>query len=145
MVFVSVTRLRIRSLRFLPGFGWHALRSRQQVRAAAGYRGGSLLADDARTFWTMTLWDDQASMRQFMTAGVHRAAMPHLLDWCDEASVVHWEQAEPAAPSWSEAGRRMRAEGRASKVRHPSPDHAGLAWTGPRSRTGSAMPPASHG
>ena len=72
----------------------------------------------------MTAWDNQESMRRFMTSGSHKDAMPQLLDWCDEAAVVHWEQPEAALPSWTEADQRMRLSGRASKVRKPSAQHA---------------------
>jgi len=53
--------------------------------------------------------------------------MPKLLDWCDEASVDHWTQDIPVAPDWLEADRRMRTEGRPSKVRNPSPSHRDLS------------------
>jgi hypothetical protein len=67
MPFVSITRLRIRSPRFLPLFGLHTFRSIRQVRKAPGCKGGSLLADRSWTFWTMTAWDSQDSMRRYMT------------------------------------------------------------------------------
>jgi hypothetical protein len=57
----------------------------------------------------MTAWDNQESMRHYMTAGSHKEAMPRLLDWCDEASVVHWDQTQAVLPSWTEADQRMRA------------------------------------
>jgi len=31
-------------------------------------------------FWTRTLWQDEPSMRGFMTRGAHRAVMPKILD-----------------------------------------------------------------
>ena len=132
MPFISITRLRVRSFRFLPFFALNALRARRQVKNATGFRGGSLLADRALTFWTMTAWDSQANMRLYMTTGSHKGAMPHLLDWCDEASVVHWEQADETLPFRTEADRRMRESGRASKVRHPSNQHASLSYRDPR-------------
>ena len=141
MPFVSVTRLRIRSVRFLPGFLRHAARTGRQVATASGFLGGSVLSDGIWTYWTMTAWDDQPSMRHYMTSGSHRAAMPRLLDWCDEASVVHWEQADAALPSWSEADRRMRGEGRPSKVRRPSKRHATLAYRPPRAGGGVPIRP----
>ena len=132
MIFVSLTRLRVRSFRFVPLFVLHTLRSLRQVRKAAGFQHGALLADRGWTFWTMTAWDTPESMRQFMTTGSHSRAMPHLLDWCDEASVAHWSQLETALPSWTEADKRMREAGRASKVRNPSADHATLSFGTPR-------------
>jgi hypothetical protein len=80
----------------------------------------------------MTAWDDQESMRNFMAAVPHRAAMPRLLDWCDEASLVHWVDPGDALPSWAEVDRLLRSNGRPSKVRHPSPRHASLAHPPPR-------------
>jgi hypothetical protein len=49
--------------------------------------------------------------------------MHKLLEWCDEASVVHWLQAELEVPSWNEIHQRMQVEGRQSKVNHPSEAH----------------------
>jgi hypothetical protein len=141
MPFVSVTRLRVRSIRFLPSFAFHTTRSLRQVRKASGFKGGGLLPDRSWTYWTLTVWDSQESMRRFMTEGSHRAAMPHLLDWCDEASVVHWEQAEDQVPGWEEADRRMRESGRASKVRFPSAGHATLNYQAPRVTGGAPIRP----
>lgn len=142
MPFVSVTRLRLRSIRFLPAFAPHAFRTLRQARRAPGFRDGALLADRSWTFWTLTLWDGRDSMRAYMTAGDHRTAMPRLAGWCDEASVAHWEQESDALPSWAEADRRMRAEGRPSKVRHPSPRHADLSFRAPRLAGVRAIKPA---
>ena len=90
MPFISLTRLRIRSIRFLPFFFIHTTRSMRQVRRAPGFLAGALLPDKHLTFWTMTAWDSEESMRQFMISGAHKAAMTHLIHWCDEASVTHW-------------------------------------------------------
>lgn len=130
MAFVSITRLRLRSARFLPAFLVHVLLTLRQTRAAEGFLGGSLLADRRRAYWTMTLWTDAAAMRANMAGGAHRRAMPRLFGWCDEASVVHWQTDTP--PDWPEADRRMRSEGRPSRVRHPTPDHAARTYAAPR-------------
>jgi hypothetical protein len=90
----------------------------------------------------MTTWDNQESIRRFITAGSHRAAMPHLLDWCDEASVVHWEQLKGVLPSWEEADKRMRENGRVSKVRFPSSAHATLSYRPPRVTTAGPIRPS---
>ncbi len=142
MPFVSITRLRLRSVRFLPFFVVHTLRSLRQVKRAPGFCSGSLLPDRGWTFWTLTLWDKQSSMRRYMTEGSHRQAMPYLMEWCDEASVVHWEQSESDLPAWDEADRRMRSEGRASKVHYPSDRHAALGYDPPRVRSAGSIRPA---
>ncbi len=141
--FVSITRLRVRSWRFLPAFFLHTGGVIAQARKAAGFGGGALLRDRQRTFWTMTLWHDEQGMRHFLTSGAHLKVMPRLLDWCDEASVVHWWQASADMPGWAEAERRMRAEGRISKVRNPSPDHAEMRFASPRTTLSVPIPQAT--
>ncbi len=136
---VSVTRLRLRSWRFLPGFGLRIWGTQRQVVAAAGFRGGALLPDRKLTFWTMTAWDDLSALRTYMAGGAHGAAMPRLQAWCDEASVVHWDAA--VLPDWVEAEARMRRDGRASRVRFPSPAHATLAFAAPRTSRSAPLAP----
>ena len=120
MVFVSITRLRVRALRFLPGFLWRTFLSFRQAKAAPGILSASLLKDANRTFWTRTVWTDRAAMQAFMMAGAHRRTVPHLLNWCDEASLVDWQQDPAEPPGWKEAHQRMQRDGRTSRVAHPS-------------------------
>ncbi len=123
----------------MPGFAVHTMRSIAQVRRAAGYRDGALLADRKWTFWTLTAWGSEAAMRAYMVSGSHRRAMPKLLEWCDEASVAHWVQKGDALPAWEEADRRMRQTGRPSKVRNPSAGQAGLRYAAPRMTLGGRI------
>ena len=121
MAFISVTRLRIRSVRFLPHFLWLTILSLRQARRSSGHIHSTGLRDANMTFWTLSAWDNEASMRAFMLAGAHRRAMPKLLHWCDEASIAHWNEESTELPGWREAHARMVADGRLSKVNHPSP------------------------
>jgi quinol monooxygenase YgiN len=124
-MFVSVTRLRLRSIRFLPAFFWHAEASTRQVRRSPGFAGGYLANQGGLTFWTVTLWADEAAMRAYRSTAAHRAAMPKLLRWCDEASVAHWRQeGGEEAPPPDTVRQRLGQEGRLSKVAHPSAAHA---------------------
>jgi hypothetical protein len=132
MAFISVTRLRLRSVRFLPVFILFSLRSARQAKRSAGNRGVALLNDAHFAFWTLTAWEDEAAMRAFMTSGIHRRAMPKLLNWCDEAAVGHWTQETGELPDWAEAHRRMVKDGRPSKVHHPSPDQQARRIREPR-------------
>ena len=144
MTFISITRLRLRAWRFLPLFALHAMRTNVQVARAQGFIGGAILPDRALTFWTMTAWNGAADMRAYIVSGAHLKAMPKLLHWCDEASIVHWEQDRPDLPDWEEADRLMRSDGRPSKVRHPTPDHAGLQYRTPRTTRAVSIAP-NHG
>lgn len=136
MPLVSITRLRVRSWRFLPMFFFYALRSSRQAKHAEGNLAVALLREARNTFWTRTLWESEQAMKQFMLAAAHRSAMPHLMTWCDEASVVHWTQETAELPSWDVAHERMQKEGRRSKVHHPSEDQNEFRIPKPRVTTG---------
>ncbi len=120
MPFVSITRLRVRSWLFMPQFTVYAVRSSRQAQRSPGFLGGALMREAGNAFWTATVWKDAKAMDAYRTQGAHQTAMPKLLDWCDEASLVHWTQDSAEVPTWPEAHRRMVAEGRTSKVNHPS-------------------------
>ncbi len=129
MASVSITRLRIRRLRFLPGFLFHTLRSTGQLKRSPGFLGGYTASGPRRTFWTVTVWTDEAAMRAFRRTGAHLKAMPKLLDWCDEASVATLADMDTAPLSPAEAAGRLESGGRISKVRNPSFDQtAGRLW-----------------
>jgi quinol monooxygenase YgiN len=123
MPLVSVTRLHLRSAWFLPAFFWHSNKAARQARLAPGNLLAAVRRDRHAGYWTLTVWADEAAMRAFMLAGAHRAAMPRLLDWCNEAAVVHWHQDSRETPTWDEAHRRLQSEGRTSKLKHPSEAH----------------------
>jgi hypothetical protein len=56
MLLVSVTRLRLRSARYLIPFMIYALMSSRQARRSRGNLGVRLLRDANHTFWTLTAW-----------------------------------------------------------------------------------------
>lgn len=142
MTFIGITRLRIRAVRFLPAFLIDTWQSARQVKPAEGYLGGRMLADRRHTYWTMTAWDDAASIRAYMTTGSHRRAMPKLMRWCDQASIAHWVQDDATLPDWNEADRRMRDDGRASKVHHPATGHDPMTFDAPRTSHGGDTTPS---
>ena len=109
-------------MRFLPMFLIGSFRSAQQAKSAEGNLTVALLRQPKNTYWTRTVWTSEAAMKAFMLAGAHRGVMRKLLNWCDEAAVVHWTQDSTAPPAWPEAREKMQAIGRTSKVNHPSED-----------------------
>ena len=127
MAFVSVTRLRVRSYFYLPQFIWWANKSARQAEVSPGFLGGILMRNARNVFWTLTVWNEEASMNAYRIAGAHRSVMPKLLSWCDEAAVAHWQQDSAELPSWQEAHRHLVQEGRLSKVNHPSPRQSSLS------------------
>ncbi len=123
MPVISITRVRVRSWRFLPAFFLSVMRVGRQAAAAQGNLAVRIFADKHNTFWTATSWNSEAEMRAFMLAQPHGPAMRKLLNWCDESSLVRWTQAEATLPEWAVAHRRLIAEGRPSKVNYPTAAH----------------------
>jgi hypothetical protein len=122
MVLVSVTRLRVRSFRFVLPFIWYAVRSTLQAKRSPGNIGVRLRKTKQLAFWTLTLWKSDSAMRAFRVASPHRDAMRKLPYWCDEASYAHWNQDDSVMPSWKEAVEKLSVSGELSKVLYPSPD-----------------------
>ncbi len=122
MPLIAVTRLRVRSVRFLLPFAWHTWRSFRQAKRAAGNIGVRVRKAEGLAFWTLTAWQDEGAMKAYRIALPHRDAMPKLLEWCDEAAVGHWHQDSAELPDWETAERRLAESGHLSKVHHPSAD-----------------------
>jgi hypothetical protein len=134
MAFISITRLRVRSWRYLPVFLWEAGRSARQARSAEGNLGVVTLRDAGSVFWTRTIWTSEEAMKSFMRVGAHGAAMRKLMEWCDEAAVCHWTQEDRdsgMAPIWQKAHKELLRIGRPSKVNRPSESHLAHRFPAP--------------
>ena len=136
---VSVTRFRLRSIRFVPFFILHTNRTIAQIRKSDGFIAGAVQRDADLAFWTVSVWRDERAMRAYGASGAHRKAMPHLADWADEASLVHWIQHSSDLPGWPEAVRRLREEGRPLPLRHPGPNHAECRFAEPQMTHGMQL------
>lgn len=123
MAFVSVTRLRLRSIRYLPWFFWHSNRSIQQARQSQGNLNTLVRKGKGLAFWTLTVWESADDMTAYRNSGAHRLVMPKLVDWCDEAASAHWQQSDSTCPSWDSAAQYLKDQGRLFKVKYPSRDH----------------------
>jgi hypothetical protein len=133
MSIVSITRFRLRGLRYLPFFMIHAQRSLMQIRRADGYLAGAVRRDRNLAYWTARVWRDESALLAYVTSSDHRTAMPKLADWGDEASTVRWDQDGFDLPDWSVAIESMQREGRALPLRHPAPTHATVSFAESRS------------
>ena len=70
------TKLPLTAHRHVPGFLRDTMRIRRQLAASPGLVGYSLLAElGAKTFWTASIWEDEASLRSFAAAEPHRSVM----------------------------------------------------------------------
>lgn len=123
MYTVSITRLRVRSLLFMPVFMFHAFRTMRQAQAAPGLVDVATRFERGNVVWTKTVWESEQAMKGYRNAGAHQIAMRLLSRLCSEASYARWQQESSTPPTWDEAHRRVLTEGKLSKVHHPSPQH----------------------
>ena len=79
----------------------------------------------------------QRTASRLRRPGPHRRIMARLPGWCDEAAVAHWLEHDLEPPSWPEAWRRLRQDGRPSRVKHPSA--AQRRFDVPEPRTGANL------
>ena len=119
-------------MRFMPAFLWSTFLSQRQVERAPGFFGGRLLADAGMTFWTLTVWENEQAMKRFRGSGVHARVMSRLPEWCNEAAYAHWVATADSIPTWDEAHERLVAEGRLSRVAHPTDNHSSRRFARPR-------------
>jgi hypothetical protein len=131
MNFISVTRLRIRKLRYVPAFLVYSLLSVIQARRTKDNLRTSITRESGLIFWTISVWRDESAMREFRNRGAHQRAMPKLRDWCDEATYVHWLQESTEPPDLATSFAHLVRDGIVSRVKHPSPDHEARAFSPP--------------
>lgn len=146
----SITRLRVRSVWFMPEFVLRTLATQRQTVRAAGFVGGRLLVNQGRTFWTLTVWETEHAMKTFRGSGAHTKVMPKLRHWCDEASYAHWTLNDGRLPGWPEAYEHLVAEGKSSPVTFPSENHKAQHFQGPNTQSRAQqelkpVPPAMNG
>src|SRR5215475_3500621 len=73
------SRLPLKRRRSIPGFLRGTLAIRRQLARADGMIGYALDAELARkTFWTFSVWEDQASLDAFASSNPHRAIIRRL-------------------------------------------------------------------
>ena len=124
MPIVSVTRLHLRSIRFLLPFLWYTLRVSRQAKKRPGNLGVQLRKTNGLAFWTLSRWESNEAMNKFMFASPHKEAVRRLPHWCDEASFADWEQNTTTEwPPWDYAAEKLKTTGRLAKVLHPSEQH----------------------
>ena len=134
MIFISATRLRLKSLIYLPKFIISNELSVKRLKKTPGFFYRRELIEKNLTFWTLTMWNTETDMKVFRNSMPHRKAMQKLPIWCDESAFVHWMQEDQQPPNWKIVYEKILSEGRISNVRNPSQYHLSknyptIKWT----------------
>jgi hypothetical protein len=104
------SRLPLRHYRSIPGFLRDTLRIRRQLAHTSGLVGYSLNARLARkTFWTLSVWADEPSLRGFASTDPHRAIVERLRPLMNETRFEFFTVTGDEVPlKWSVAMERLR-------------------------------------
>ena len=124
MAFMTVNRVRVRTILIIPMFAVAICMIYRQARRAPGCLDLKIYRTRGLAVWTVTAWVDEASMLDFRDTGPHGRARPKKPIWFDEAAIAHWHQETADLPNTTEAATRLRELGRLSNVRFPSSAHA---------------------
>lgn len=105
---LTVTRLRLRWTRplVLTRFLKLSLKNARAAQASPGFITGALWVDARLTFWTVTMWRDEASMRAYARSPVHVGAMKHLREHANaytEAAFASGVSPTPQMPTTLQA------------------------------------------
>jgi hypothetical protein len=124
MAFLSMTRLRVKSIWLLPKFILENSGVINQLRSSKGFKAGKTLLDPSLAAWTVTLWENEAAMRAFFGSGAHRASLPKLSFYADEASSGHMDFAETELPDWNFVYEKLSTIGKFTiPLQSPSQNH----------------------
>lgn len=104
-LFVSVTRLHLKGKRKLPAFYWHTVKSTRQLKKAEGLKYFLVDQDGWNTYWTLTVWENKTSMKEYRNKGNHLKAMKVSRNIADELESINWEAENK--PSWVECEGRL--------------------------------------
>ena len=107
MVYLSITRLKLKSPLLLPSFLIHTEWIIHQIKTSPGFLKGKAIGTINLSMWTATLWQSEVAMRSFYRSGAHQRVMNYLNAWSSEAAVGHQVVDIQELPSWEEAGTRL--------------------------------------
>jgi quinol monooxygenase YgiN len=131
MPVIVVTRLRLKDPALLDEFFTAALAAIEQAQKSAGNLGTDALADADNAWWSVSSWQDQAPMLDFVRSEPHLSISKRLDHFCDEATFVDWEQASPDLPDWQTSWRHITADGQVADLTQPSAANANRAFPPP--------------
>ncbi|ELS33890.1 MULTISPECIES: hypothetical protein [Pseudanabaena] len=123
MLYLSVTRLKLKSFRYLLSFLFYTDQILREIRASEGYLQGKLMATHNLSMWTMTLWTSEESARNFYLSGSHQLAMEKISEWTSEAVHINhptnWDQ----LPPWTDVTQLLANQGHFVPLTNPSENH----------------------
>ena len=94
----------------MPKFMRFTLQIRRQLASSEGLVGYSLDANvPGKEFWTLSVWEDEESLREFVRRVPHRTVMKDLLPHMGQTEFFPFKvDGSSVPPDWDDTRRRMR-------------------------------------
>jgi hypothetical protein len=102
---VLLSELPLKRFRDLAAFSLYSWRIQGQLRQTPGLLGYSLLARILRRqFWTLSVWDGEAALQQFVVEPPHSHVMLALREKMGQTHFVRWRmRGADFPPQWEDA------------------------------------------
>src|SRR6266850_1104729 len=94
----------------IPGFFRFSIQIQKQLRSTPGMIGYTLRAKIlSRNFWTLSVWEDQKTLMDFVAEIPHGEAMKAMAPHMGRTKITQWKVAGSSLPlSWDEAMQRSQ-------------------------------------
>lgn len=104
-----LSSLPLKRYRMIPRFFWLTFATQRQLHNSKGLIGYSLHAQPLRRrFWTLSAWEDQQSLMDFVRQVPHSQIMRALTPHVDKTQFVQWKVAASDIPlDWDQAKARL--------------------------------------
>lgn len=108
---VLLSYLPLRRYSKMPLFFRYSGQINRQLRATPGAIGYTMRAKLlSRRFWTLSVWDNDKALMEFVAKVPHGEAMKQIAPYMDKANFWRWKaQSSDIPPRWDDAMRRAAA------------------------------------
>jgi quinol monooxygenase YgiN len=109
---VLLSYLPLRKYSKIPAFFRYMLQIQRQLRETPGVIGYTMRAKIlSRNFWTLSVWQSEGSLIDFVTKVPHREAMKKISPYMAATKFTRWKARGSAIPpDWADAMRREAKE-----------------------------------
>ena len=105
----AATFLPLKSWRYMIPFQLMSSKVLKQAKRSRGMLNYAVKADfPEKHFWTLSIWEDRESMRQFVMTEPHLTAMKKFEVWAGEGSAFADWTSSSCSIDWEEAMRRLQ-------------------------------------
>ena len=104
-----ISFLPLKHFRAIPAFIRYSIQTRRQLKSTHGVIGYALFASPfARKFWTLSVWEDQQSLDNFVRQIPHSRIMQEMLPHMGKSQFAQWAVTHSEIPlDWATAKSRL--------------------------------------